>query len=78
MPKESSFRKPKPVQAIKFPGPIIDVRFIQLRDGRKIMQYSKMPGVWDTPETVDILSLQPDQQDEIREVLHAAHDPNIR
>ncbi len=63
-------------QLAKFNGPVLDIRFVQLRDGRKIMQYSRMPNVWDTPATVDILSLSPDEQDEIREVL--AHDPNAR
>lgn len=67
-----------PLPAPKFQGPIIGVRFIQLRDGRKIMQYSKMPGVWDTPETVDILSLPEDEQDEIRQAMSSTYDPNYR
>lgn len=75
MPRASS--RPRTEPAVSFPGPIIAIRFVQLVDGRRILQYSRMPNVWDTPETIDVRSLNDDERDEVLETL-AAHDPNFR
>lgn len=76
MPRASSQRRSSSPEA-SFSGPIIDIRFVQLADGRKILQYSRMPNVWDTPETVDVRALSEGERDEIFQAI-AYHDPNYR
>lgn len=60
-------------------GPIIDIRYVQLVDGRRIMQIARSPEKWQTPPTVMVQSLDDSERDEINEVLAAArNDPNLR
>lgn len=52
-------------------GPITDIRFVQLVDGRKILQHSRDGQIWETPQTVDVRTLSEDEKADIIEALRS-------
>lgn len=65
----------------RFTGPIIDIRYVQLVDGRRIMQVARQPNDWETPVTVPVQSLSDEERDEMARTLatlHSDYDRNMR
>lgn len=53
----------------QFLGPVIDVRFVSLLDGRKVMQIRRQGEYWQTPPTVMASDLTEDEKVEIMDAL---------
>lgn len=69
-----------PLPSVPF-NQITLVRFVQLVDGRKIMQTCRAGEYWETPITVDIRSLDEHEKAEITAALNripTMADPNYR
>lgn len=62
MPKPRSSRS-------NFIGPIVDLRFVSLVDGRKILQFCRQGELWQTPHTVMAMELDDTEKAEIMEAL---------
>lgn len=60
----------------RFIGPITQLRFVQLVDGRKILQFAREGEYWQTPETVDVRSLDEAAKGEIIAALNVQHHEN--
>lgn len=77
MPKPRSSRSND--QGDQFLGPIIDVRFVSLVDGRKILQFRRTGEYWRTPRTTLAMELDENEKAEIIEALgHGRDQPEDR
>lgn len=63
----------------RFLGPIIDTRYVQLKDGRRVQQITRDGYTWITPATIDVMTLSEDEKCELIDALRPhPQDPSQR